>query len=74
MFIVIMLHLNTNIEYHKKTKVRTNYSYYDGRVRNDGVDYDRIRDRSGRIIEKRNIITYSTPIAAIKGKRSEQKQ
>ena len=51
---------------YKKTKVRTNYSYYNGRVRNGGVDYDRIRDRSGRIIEKRNIVTYSTPLQQLK--------
>jgi hypothetical protein len=45
-----------------KTKMRTNYSYYDGRVRNDGVDFDRIRERSGRNIEKRNVVTYSNPM------------
>jgi hypothetical protein len=46
---------------HNKTKMRTNYSYYDGRVRNDGVDYDRIRERSGRSIEKRNLVGVNDP-------------
>ncbi len=46
---------------HNKTKMRTNYSYYDGRVRNDGVDFDRIRDRSGRTIEKRNLVGVNDP-------------
>jgi len=43
------------------TKVRTNYSYYDGRVRNNGIDFDRIRQGVGRTIEKRNIVTVSDP-------------
>ena len=51
---------------YNKTKVRTNYSYYDGRVRNDGVDFDRIRERSGRNIEKRNVVTYSNPMERTK--------
>lgn len=51
---------------HNRTKMRTNYSYYDGRVRNDGVDFDKIRDRSGRNIEKRNIVTYSNPMQRTK--------
>jgi hypothetical protein len=42
---------------YERTKVRTNYSYYDGRVRNEGVGFDRIRERSGRTIEKRNLVT-----------------
>ncbi len=46
---------------HNRTKMRTNYSYYDGRVRNDGVDFDRIRERSGRNIEKRNIVSVNDP-------------
>ena len=46
---------------HNKTKMRTNYSYYDGRVRNDGVDFDRIRERSGRTIEKRNLVGVNDP-------------
>lgn len=46
---------------HNRTKMRTNYSYYDGRVRNDGVEFDRIRERSGRNIEKRNLVTVNNP-------------
>lgn len=46
---------------HNRTKMRTNYSYYDGRVRNDGVDFDRIRERSGRTIEKRNLVGVNDP-------------
>lgn len=46
---------------HNRTKTRTNYSYYDGRVRNDGVDFNRVRERSGRDIEKRNLRTVSDP-------------
>ena len=41
--------------------MRTNYSYYDGRVRNNGVDFDRIRDRSGRKIETRNLVSVKDP-------------
>lgn len=46
---------------HNRTKMRTNYSYYDGRVRNDGIDFDRIRERSGRTIEKRNLVSVNDP-------------
>jgi hypothetical protein len=46
---------------YERTKSRTNYSYYNGRVRNDGVEYDRIRERSGRTIEKRNLIGVNDP-------------
>jgi hypothetical protein len=46
---------------HSRTKYRRNYVYDGGRVRNYGVDYDRIRDRSGRSIEKRNILTVDDP-------------
>ena len=46
---------------HNRTKMRTNYSYYDGRVRNDGIDFDRIRERSGRNIEKRNLVSVNDP-------------
>ena len=46
---------------YQRTKVRTNYSYYDGRVRNNGVEFDKIRERVGRTIEKRNIVTVNDP-------------
>ncbi len=48
-------------EIYGRSKYRTNYSYSDGRVRNDGVEFDRIRERSGRNIEKRNIVTVDDP-------------
>ncbi|MBK7629477.1 MAG: hypothetical protein IPJ23_01920 [Ignavibacteriales bacterium] len=57
---------------YNKTKMRTNYSYYEGRVRNDGVDFDRIRERSGRNIEKRNIVTYSNPMQRTKVRDNEK--
>jgi len=47
---------------HSNTKMRTNYSYYNGRVKNDGVDFNRIRKNSGRNIEKKNIVTYTNPM------------
>lgn len=58
---------------HNKTKMRTNYSYYDGRVRNDGVDYDRIRERSGRTIEKRNIVGFNDPRELTKDRDSKNR-
>ena len=58
---------------HNKTKMRTNYSYYNGRVRNDGVDFDRIRERSGRTIERRNLVTYSNPMEMTKERNSKNR-
>ena len=58
---------------HNKTKVRTNYSYYDGRVRNDGIDYDRIRERSGRTIEKRNLVGVNDPRELSKDRESQNR-
>lgn len=46
---------------YNRTKVRTNYSYYDGRVRNNGVEFDRIREKVGRKIEKRNLVAVKDP-------------
>ncbi len=46
---------------YNRTKVRTNYSYYDGRVRNNGVDFDRIRERVGRTVEKRDLVAVRDP-------------
>lgn len=45
----------------ERTKYRTNYSYYNGKVRNEGVELDRVKQRSGRNIEKRNLITVNDP-------------
>ncbi len=58
---------------HNKTKMRTNYSYYDGRVRNDGVDFDRIRERSGRTIEKRNLVGVNDPRELSKDRDSKNR-
>jgi hypothetical protein len=40
---------------YNRTKYRTNYDYYDGRVVNRGVDVDYVRKRSGREIRSRDI-------------------
>ena len=53
--------------------MRTNYSYYDGRVRNDGVDFDRIRERSGRTIEKRNLVGVNDPRELSKDRDSKNR-
>ncbi len=42
-----------------RTKYRTNYSYYNGRVRNYGVDVNIIRTRSGQQIRQRDIVRTS---------------
>lgn len=46
---------------YEKTKYRNNYSYYNGRVRNEGVDFDFIRKRSGQKIAKRDLIATDNP-------------
>ncbi|WP_337872982.1 DUF6600 domain-containing protein [Ignavibacterium sp.] len=40
-----------------RTKYRNDYRYYNGRIRNEGVDFDLVRKRSGQKIEKRDLIT-----------------
>lgn len=44
-----------------RTKYRNAYRYYNGRVRNEGVDFDIIRKRSGQKIVKRDLITSNDP-------------
>ncbi len=44
-----------------RTEERYNYSYYNGRVRNEGIDFDLIRKRSNQKIEKRDLITSNDP-------------
>ncbi|GMU95987.1 DUF6600 domain-containing protein [Ignavibacterium album] len=44
-----------------RTKERYEYKYHNGRVRNEGVDFDFIRKRSGQRIEKRDLITSDNP-------------
>lgn len=58
---------------YERTKTRTNYSYYDGRVRNDGIGFDKIRERSGRKIEKRNIVTVNDPRELTKERNSNNR-
>ena len=58
---------------HNRTKMRTNYSYYDGRVRNDGVEFDRIRERSGRNIERRNVVSVNDPNELTRDRNSKNR-
>jgi len=44
-----------------KTKYRTNYSYYDGRIVNRGVDIEFVRERTGQNIRQHNIQRVSDP-------------
>ncbi|AFH49506.1 Hypothetical protein IALB_1799 [Ignavibacterium album JCM 16511] len=44
-----------------RTKERYEYKYYNGRVRNEGIDFDLVRKRSGQKIEKRDLITSNDP-------------
>lgn len=46
---------------HSKTKHRTNYTYYNGRVRNNGIDVSFVEKRSGQKIRQRNIQTFNDP-------------
>ena len=41
---------------HSRTKYRTNYTYYDGRVQNRGIDVKYVRVRSGQDIKEREIV------------------
>ena len=58
---------------HNNTKMRTNYSYHNGRVRNEGVDFDRIRERSGRTIERRNLVSVDDPRELSKDRDSKNR-
>ena len=44
---------------YSRTKYRTNYTYYNGRVRNYGVDVNIVRRRSGQRIRQRDLIRTS---------------
>ena len=46
---------------YSRTKIRTNYDYYNGRVRNRGVDLRYVETRSGQKIRQRDIIRESDP-------------
>jgi hypothetical protein len=57
---------------YESTKYRTNYSYYNGRIKNEGIEYDRIREKSGRKIEKRNLITVNDPVEISRNKSNRE--
>lgn len=47
---------------YSRTKTRTNYDYYNGRVRNRGVDLNYVEVRSGQKIRQRDIYRESDPV------------
>lgn len=55
-----------------RTKYRNDYRYYNGRVRNEGVDFDIISKRSGQKIIKRDLITSNDPRDFENVKRSDK--
>lgn len=57
---------------YERTKYRTNYSYYNGKVRNDGVELDRVRQRSGRNIEKRTLVTVNDPVEITRNRNDKE--
>ncbi len=46
---------------YSRSKIRTNYDYYNGRVRNRGVDLRYVETQSGQKIKQRDIIRESDP-------------
>ena len=46
---------------YSKTRNRNNYTYRNGRVRNDGVDINFVRTRSGQNIRERDLLRVSDP-------------
>lgn len=46
---------------YSNTRYRTNYSYRNGRVRNNGVDVQIVRTRSGQNIRQRDVLRVSDP-------------
>jgi Family of unknown function (DUF6600) len=47
---------------YSRTKIRTNYDYYEGRVRNRGVDRSFVEVRSGQKIRQRDLYRESDPV------------
>jgi len=41
---------------YNKTKYRTNYTYYNGRIQNRGVDFNYVKVRTGQEIKQRDIV------------------
>ena len=46
---------------HSNTKYRNEYRYSDGRIRNEGVDFDFVRKRAGDEIRKRDLLITDDP-------------
>lgn len=51
----------TKYRVHSNTKYRNEYRYYNGRVRNEGVEFDFVRQRAGDSIRKRDIVITDDP-------------
>ena len=47
---------NYRYRIYSRTKYRTNYNYYNGRIQNRGVDVGYIKTRSGQEIEERDLV------------------
>ena len=58
---------------YNRTKYRNNYSYRDGRVVNNGVDINYVRERTGQNIRQRNIVGVSDykEVVKYRGKDNE---
>lgn len=54
-----------------RTKYRNDYRYYNGRIKNEGVDFDLVRKHSGQKIERRELITSNDPREFENVKRKE---
>lgn len=59
---------------YSRTKVRTNYDYYNGRVRNRGVDLKYVENRSGQKIRQRDIYRESDPVKYISTRESNKER
>jgi hypothetical protein len=51
----------TKYRVHSNTKLRNEYRYSNGRVRNEGIDFNIIRERGGSNIKKRELIITDNP-------------
>jgi len=58
---------------HSRTHERTNYAYRDGRVRNDGIEIEKIRERSGRTIERRELVSVNDPTELTRDRSSKNR-
>ncbi len=53
---------NYKYRIYSRTKIRTNYDYYNGRVRNRGVDLSYVEGRSGQKIRQRELYRETDPV------------